>query len=113
MQSVKQFDASLGGPISKAKVWFFATFRHADLANGISRTPANVANLAAFKPGFHTFDNFMKSSQPFVKVTATLSSKHQMSAFYQRDRARYTSDRELNTTRSPTTRRAAGCCRES
>lgn len=97
VQSVKQGDASLGGPLKKDRIWFFGSFRYADLTNGISRTPENVANLSAFQPGFSPFDNFMKSKQPFVKVTAHLTPAHELSAFYQRDRARYTSARELDT----------------
>lgn len=96
-QSVKQGDVSLGGPIQKDRVWFFGSYRYADLTNGISRTPDNVAALEAFQPGFQPFDNFMKSNQPFVKVTARINPAHELSAFYQRDRARYTSDRELDT----------------
>ena len=38
-QSVNQWDLSLGGRIIRDKVWFFATYRYADLENGISRTP--------------------------------------------------------------------------
>src|SRR5262249_8711134 len=82
---------------ARDKVWFFATYRYADLTNGISRTPENLINLNTFMKGFEPFDNFMKSHQPFVKVTAQAGTGHQLSAFYQGDRARYTSDRELNT----------------
>jgi hypothetical protein len=97
VQSVKQVDMSLGGPIVKDKAWFFGSFRYADLTNGISRSPLNLANLNAFKPGFQPFDNGVKSKQPFVKVTAQLSPKHEVSGFYQRDRLVYTSARELDT----------------
>src|SRR5262249_16765030 len=97
VQSVKQGDVSLGGPIQKDKVWFFGAFRYADLTNGISRTPDNLANLEAFEPGFVPFDNFMRSNQPFVKVTARVNTAHEVSAFFQRDRALYTSNRELDT----------------
>jgi hypothetical protein len=97
VQSVKQGDLSVGGPIQKDKVWFFGTYRYADLTNGISRTPDNVAALTAFQPGFQPYDNFMKSQQPFVKVTARMTAAHELSAFYQRDRARYTSNRELDS----------------
>src|SRR5262249_3379298 len=96
VQSVKQGDVSLGGPIARDRVWFFTTFRYADLTNGISRTPENIASLTAFQPGFTPYDNFMKSKQPFVKVTARVSPKNEISAFYQRDRALYTSNRELD-----------------
>jgi hypothetical protein len=97
VQSVKQGDISVGGPIQKDKIWFFATYRYADLTNGISRTPDNLASLTAFQPGYEPFDNFMKSQQPFVKVTARVNKAHELSGFFQRDRARYTSNRELDT----------------
>lgn len=97
VQSVKQGDISLGGPLRKDRVWFFAAYRRADLTNGISRTPENLTNLQAFQPGYQPFDNFMKSHQPFVKVTARVNPANELSAFYQRDRARYTSNRELDT----------------
>jgi len=97
IQSVKQVDVSLGGPIVRDKTWFFGSFRNADLTNGISRSAFNLTNLQTFGAGFVPFDNTMKSKQPFLKVTTQLSTKHQLSAFYQGDRARYTSDRELDT----------------
>lgn len=97
IQSVKQYDLALGGPIAKDKVWFFATFRRADLTNGISRSGFNLTNLQTWQPGFTAFDNSMKSNQPFVKITTTMGPAHQVSGFYQGDRARYTSNRELDT----------------
>jgi hypothetical protein len=95
-QSVNQFDVSLGGPIMKDRVWFFGAFRRADLTNGISRSPLNEANIRALVPDFKPFDNFMKSNQPFVKVTAQLNPKHELTAFYQNDRSKYSSNRELD-----------------
>jgi hypothetical protein len=96
VQSVKQVDGSLGGPIVKGKTWFFGSFRYANLTNGISRTPANVTNLDAFAPGFTPFSNVVHSKQPFLKVTSQVGAKHEFSAFYQSDRLIYTSDRELD-----------------
>ncbi len=49
-QSVNQWDLSLGGRIIRDRVWFFATYRYADLQNGISRTPTDLQYLTAFKP---------------------------------------------------------------
>ena len=95
-QSVKQFDLSLGGPVMKDKVWFFAAFRRADLTNGISRSAFNAANVQALAKDFMPFDNFQKSNQPFVKVTAQVTPKHEMTAFYQNDRSKYSSNRELD-----------------
>ncbi|MDH4064568.1 MAG: TonB-dependent receptor, partial [Acidobacteriota bacterium] len=95
-QSVKQFDFSIGGPIMQDKIWFFTAFRKADLTNGISRSDFNVRNVQINDPGFQNFDNFMESNQPFVKVTAQVSLKHEVTGFYQNDRSRYSSNRELD-----------------
>ena len=96
-QSVNQWDMSLGGRIIRDRVWFFATYRYADLENGISRTPQDLAYLTAFKPGFEPFDNSSKSRQPYVKVTGQLNNSHELSGFFQDDRNRFTSSRERNT----------------
>ena len=96
-QSVNQWDGSLGGRILRDKVWFFGTYRYADLANGISRTPLDLAYLQAFKRDFEAFNNSSVSKQPFVKLTAQLAAGHELSGFYQNDRNRYTSSRERNT----------------
>ncbi len=95
-QSVNQFDLALGGPVVKNRVWFFTAFRRADLTNGISRSPLNAANIANLVPDFQPFDNFMKSNQPFAKVTAQVTTRHEMTAFYQNDRSKYSSNRELD-----------------
>ena len=95
-QSVNQVDFSLGGPIVRDKVWFFGSFRKADLSNGISRSEFNLQNVQANDPTFQNFDNFMESNQPFVKVTAQISSMHEVVGFYQNDRSRYSSNRELD-----------------
>jgi Carboxypeptidase regulatory-like domain/TonB dependent receptor-like, beta-barrel len=79
-----QPDLSLGGPIRKDKVFFFGSFRYADREIGISRTPAQLAGLAA-DPQFTAFANGGKSEYYYVKVTAQLSQNHQAYVFYQRD----------------------------
>src|SRR5262249_38736265 len=71
--------------------------RYDELTNGTSRKSENLTKLAAFQPGYVPFDNFMKSHQPFVKVTARINQGNEVSGFYQRDRAVYTSNRELDT----------------
>lgn len=96
IQSVNQFDASFGGPIMRDRVWFFASFRKADLENGISRSEFNLQNVKANDPNFQDFNNFMESNQPFVKVTAQLNTSHEVTGFYQNDRSRYSSNRELD-----------------
>ncbi|HYU78507.1 MAG TPA: TonB-dependent receptor, partial [Vicinamibacterales bacterium] len=95
-QKVNQWDLSLGGRIIRDRVWFYGTYRYADLLNGISRTEQDLAYLRAFRPDFEPFDNFSKSKQPFVKLT-TQFGQHELSGFWQNDRNRFSSDRERNT----------------
>ncbi len=95
-QEVNQWDLSLGGRIVKDRIWFYATYRYADLLNGISRTPQDLFYLSAFRPDFEPFDNFSKSKQPFIKVT-TARGAHELSGFWQYDRNRFSSNRERDT----------------
>lgn len=96
-QSVNQWDLAIGGRIIRDRVWFFGTFRYADLENGISRTPTDLLFLTAFNPDFQPFDNTSVSRQPYVKLTSRLSPSHELSGFFQNDRNRFTSSRERNT----------------
>jgi len=98
-QSVKQIDLSLGGPVMRDRIWFFGSFRRSDLTNGISRSDFNYRNVIANDPSFQSFDNTQKTNLPFVKVTAQVNPKHEVTGFYQSDRSRYTSNRELDNTR--------------
>ncbi len=95
-QEVNQWDLSLGGRIIRDRVWFFGTYRYADLKNGISRTDQDLFYLRAFRPDFEPFDNYSVSKQPFVKLTTQLG-KHELSGFWQYDRNRFSSNRERDT----------------
>ncbi|MCA1585099.1 MAG: hypothetical protein LC791_10135, partial [Acidobacteria bacterium] len=96
-QEVNQWDLSLGGRILRDRVWFFGTYRYADLKNGISRTDQDLFYLNAFRPGFEPFDNYSVSKQPYVKVTGQLGPSHELSGFWQNDRNRFSSNRERDT----------------
>jgi outer membrane receptor protein involved in Fe transport len=93
---VNQLDASLGGPIKKDRVWFFAAIRKAKSESGISRTGVEVQRLQQFFPGKALFNNTSESWQPYVKLTARLNSSHEAQVFYQRDRLTFSGDREYN-----------------
>ncbi|MGQ0734013.1 MAG: TonB-dependent receptor domain-containing protein [Acidobacteriota bacterium] len=95
-QKVNQWDVSLGGRIIRDRVWFYGTYRYADLLNGISRTTQDLAFLRGFRSDFEPFDNFSKSKQPFVKLT-TQMGQHELSGYWQNDRNRFSSDRERET----------------
>ena len=96
-QAVNQSDVSLGGPIVRGKIWFFGSYRYADLINGISRNEDDLARLLAFKKDFVPFDNTSKSHQPYIKLTSANNSKQTLSGFWQYDRNRFTSNRERET----------------
>jgi Carboxypeptidase regulatory-like domain/TonB dependent receptor len=98
-QAVNQWDAALGGRILRDKVWFFGTYRYADLTNGISRTTQDLGRLRSFVPDFEPFDNISTSKQPYLKLTAQLGPSHEWSGFFQNDRNKFTSSRERNTNR--------------
>jgi hypothetical protein len=95
-QEVNQWDVSIGGRIIRDRVWFYATYRYADLVNGISRTPQDLDYLRGFRADFVPFDNYSISKQPYVKVTTQLAA-HELSGFWQYDRNRFSSNRERDT----------------
>lgn len=96
-QAVNQWDVSLGGPIIRNALWFFGSYRYADLINGISRNEDDLARLRAFRPDFVPFDNTSKSQQPYLKLTSAGHPSQQISALWQYDRNRFTSNRERET----------------
>ena len=96
-QEVNQWDVSLGGRLIRDRVWFYATYRYADLINGISRTPQDLYYLTTFRPDFVPFDNYSLSNQPYIKVTSQVTAGHELSAFWQYDRNRFSSNRERDT----------------
>ena len=96
-QSVNQWDLSLGGRIIRDKVWFFATYRYADLQNGISRTPTGPAYLTAFKPDFRAVRQLLEEQAALRQSDDAAQRQHELSGFFQDDRNRFTSSRERNT----------------
>ncbi len=93
-QSINQWDASLGGPIKKDKIWAFGSYRYADLGIGVSRIPTDLAFLTAFRPDFQPFNNYSKGNQRFVKVTGQASASHEVTGLYQYQHAVSASGRE-------------------
>jgi hypothetical protein len=107
-QAVNQTDITLGGPLIKDRLWFFGTYRYADLINGISRNDDDLARLLAFNPSFVPFDNTSKSHQPYIKVTSAGNPNQQISGFWQYDRNVFTDAREREETPGINARGAGG-----
>jgi hypothetical protein len=96
-QSINQWDASLGGPIKKDKMWAFGAYRYADLGIGVSRLPLDLSfdtRFPSIQPNFQPFNNYSTGNQQFAKVTTQLNVKHELTALYQYQHATSSSGRE-------------------
>src|SRR5438132_7450661 len=93
-QSINQWDASLGGPIKRDKMWAFGAYRYADLGIGVSRLPLDLNFLTTFRPSFQPFTNYSTGNQQFVKFTSRASAKHEVTGLYQYQHALSSSGRE-------------------
>jgi hypothetical protein len=89
-RAVNQFDFAIGGPIQQDRVWFFGAVRVSKGKTGIARTPANVANFAAFAPGIEFPNGTLETINPWLKITTKLNQNHELAAIYQADRLRNT-----------------------
>jgi hypothetical protein len=81
-----QPEGSLGGPIMRERLWFFAAAAHTDTTLGISRSATQLANLRTVVPSFDEFGNNNTATYGFVKVTSRLSNAHDLLVSYHRDR---------------------------
>ena len=89
LQDIGQLDASIGGPIARDKVWFFASFRDNRIENFISRTQFFIDNAAALAPNQDPFQNTTNAKNWFAKVTAQLSQNHNILFSVSNDRTNY------------------------
>ncbi len=92
---ILQPDFSLGGPIRRGRVWVYGAYRYTNQESGIGRTPQQIALLSALDPGFSPFNNKVTSNNYYAKVTAQLSARHQLVAFYENDRHPEEGNREI------------------
>ncbi|MGQ0736127.1 MAG: TonB-dependent receptor domain-containing protein [Acidobacteriota bacterium] len=85
-RAINQADFSVGGPAIRDRVWFFGAYRWQNNETTPSRIPAVVAALRALYPNQPFEDTTLKSTQPYVKVTARLGANHTLAGIYQGDR---------------------------
>ena len=74
-------DLSFGGPIQRRQWWFFSSYRYEKVRQDISRTPEQLATLAALSPGFEPFSSDSSARIPFVKITGQIAQATSSSAF--------------------------------
>jgi hypothetical protein len=85
--SFVQPDVGVGGPIVRDHAWFFGAYRRLDVTTGVSRTPAQIANLQSLVPGFTPYDAKNTGNLYFLKSTIAMAraTTHRLSASFQRD----------------------------
>lgn len=79
-----QPEFSIGGPVVKDRIWFLASYKYTYRNSQVSRNPTQLANLRTVQPGWQPFDNHSRAPALFLKGTAQLTQKHQLSGFYLR-----------------------------
>ena len=94
-----QIDFSLGGPIVRDNIWFFAAGRWAENEAGIGRTERDVEFLKQYNPNFEAFNNIYSGFFPYAKVTAQLGRRHMFAGYYQYDKLDASGDREHHAER--------------
>jgi hypothetical protein len=80
-----QPDLALGGPIVPDRAWIFGAYRRIDVSTGVSRTPAQIANVQALSPSFTPYDGKNLGNIYFAKPSLALGPAHRVSGSYQRD----------------------------
>lgn len=83
---IKQFDASIGGPIARDRSWFFGSLRISRVQTAIGRIDKQVNDITTFFPDRPLFNNQAKGYQPYAKVTTRIKDGHELVALFQRDR---------------------------
>jgi hypothetical protein len=86
IQEVNQPDLTLGGPIVKQKAWFFGAYRYQHTETAVGFSAQQVTNDSQLIPGWQPYYSSMHGSQPYLKVSDQISSKHQLVGYWQFDR---------------------------
>lgn len=84
--TLKQVDASVGGPIARDNVWFFGSWRKASRQLGINRDASQLRLQRALDASWEPFTNTFEGDSVFAKANGQLSSRHQIEGFYQWDK---------------------------
>lgn len=79
-----QFDASLGGPLVRDRLWGFGAWRRADVTTGVSRTATELASLRGLITNFEPLDSSREANFWLAKLTAQ-AARHHFSGFFQKD----------------------------
>jgi hypothetical protein len=95
--SIRQGDVSLGGPVSRDRLWFFGSYRKAKREIGINRTAQQVQFNSVLDPGYEPFNNAFAGDSAFIKLNGRAGAKHQLEGFYQWDDYPTTSNEAIDS----------------
>ena len=83
--SIRQVDASLGGPLRRERFWFFGSYRKARREIGINRSAQQLSFHEILNPEWQPFNNTFEGDSAFVKVNGRVTDNHLVETFYQWD----------------------------
>jgi hypothetical protein len=95
--TLKQADASLGGPIRPDGWWFFGSWRKVSRELGINRDQSQLDLAAALIPGWTSPNNTFEGDSLFGKVNGKISPLHLVEGFYQWDKYPTTANEATDT----------------
>jgi hypothetical protein len=83
--SIRQVDASIGGPIMRDRFWFFSSYRKAKRELGINRSAAQLEYHQILNSGWAPFNNRFEGDSALVKANGRINDRHLVEGFYQWD----------------------------
>lgn len=108
-QAFYQPDVSIGGPITRDRTWYFASYRRVYIDEGVPRTAAVLQSFAANGFDVPGYDKIFRNNRFFGKVTHSLGRGRTLTFTYLDDRGKtYNSDSRDQSTRESTIDIASG-----
>lgn len=108
-QSFYQPDASLGGPIVKDQLWYFASYRRAYVDEGVARSATVLQGFLDNGFDVPAYDKISRNNRFFGKVTNRISNGQTLTLTYLDDRGKtFNSDSRDQSTKESTINVANG-----
>ena len=85
-QTIYQYSGTIGGPVTKDRLWYFGSYRYIRQTTGIARSAADLATMRVFVPDFELFSVHNPTHQLMAKATHQLTKNDQITFTYQYNR---------------------------